>query len=120
MLTYTLIFRTLMEHKAFLSKWCRTLKYTTEREDLFLNTLEISLAPTPQEGLFQAMFVATHHTQEQQELNRVSVCSRTLMHSISLASDVDFEENIVSVPGSHEPFLICIAPLLPILRPWQH
>ena len=32
-------FRTLMEHKAFLSSWCRTFMHTREKEVFFLNTL---------------------------------------------------------------------------------
>ena len=62
-------FRTLMEHKAFLSTWCRTMKHTREKEVFFLNALKISLAPTPQEGPLQVMSAGTHHTKEQQELN---------------------------------------------------
>ena len=50
-------FRTLMERKAFLSTWCRTLMHTREMEVFFLNTLKISLAQTPQEGPSQVMFV---------------------------------------------------------------
>ena len=42
MWTFTLI----MEHKAFLSTWCRTFLHTREKEVFFLNTLKISLAPT--------------------------------------------------------------------------
>ena len=60
--------RTLMEHKAFLSTWCRTFMFTREKEVFFLNTLKSSLAPPTQEGSFEVMFVATHHTQEQQDL----------------------------------------------------
>ena len=41
-------FRTLMEHKAFLSTWCRTFLFMRRKEVLFLNTLKISLAPPPQ------------------------------------------------------------------------
>ena len=58
-------FRTLKEHKAFLSTWCKTLMHTREKEVFFPNTLKISLAPTPQEGPFQVMFVGT----QQNELN---------------------------------------------------
>ena len=58
-------FRTLMEHKAFLSTWCKTFMHTREKEVFFLNTLKISLAPIHQEGLFQVMFVVT----QQQKLN---------------------------------------------------
>ena len=36
-------FRTHMEHKAFLSTWCRTLKHTREKDVFFLNALKISL-----------------------------------------------------------------------------
>ena len=61
--------RTLMEHKASLSSWCRTFMYTRDKEVFFLNTLKISLAPTHQEGPFQVMFVETQHNREQKELN---------------------------------------------------
>ena len=40
-----------------------------EKEVFFLNTLKISLAPTPPEGPFQVMFVETQQTKEQKELN---------------------------------------------------
>ena len=63
-------FRTPMEHKAFLSTWCRTFMHTREKEDFFLNTLKISLAPTSREGPFQVMFVGTQQRREQKELNR--------------------------------------------------
>ena len=40
-------FRTLMEHKAFLSTWCRTFMHTREKEVFFLNTLKISCTNSP-------------------------------------------------------------------------
>ena len=43
--------------------------HTREQEVLFLNTLKISLAQTPQEGPFQVRFVVTQQTREQKELN---------------------------------------------------
>ena len=46
-----------MEHKAFLSAWCRTFLHTKEKDVLFLNTLEVPLVPKPQEGPFHVMFV---------------------------------------------------------------
>ena len=52
-------FRTLMEHKAFLSTWCAALMHTRETEVFFSNALKISLAPTYQEGSFQVMTVET-------------------------------------------------------------
>ena len=58
-------FTTLMEHKAFLSTWCKTFLHIREKEVFFLNTLKISLAPTSQEGPFQVMFAGTQQTREQ-------------------------------------------------------
>ena len=62
-------FGTLMEHKAFLSTWCKTFLHTREKEVFFLNTLKISLGQTPQEGPFQVRFVGTQHTKERKKLN---------------------------------------------------
>ena len=62
-------FRTLMEHKAFLSTWCKTFMHTREKEVVFLNTLKISLVQPPQEGPFQVMFAVTQHAKEHKELN---------------------------------------------------
>ena len=60
-------FRTLMEHKAFLSTWCRTFMHR-EKGVFFLNILKISLAPTLQEGPCQMMIAGTQQTKEQKEL----------------------------------------------------
>ena len=60
-------FRTLMEHKAFLSTWCRTFMHTREKDVFFLNVLKVSLALTPQEGPFHVMFVRNQHSQEPKE-----------------------------------------------------
>ena len=104
-------FRTRMKHKAFLSTWCRISVFTRENKVFLLNTLKIHLAPTSQEGSFQVMFVGTQHTQEQKE---PKTCEREgqnatkltpALAEISLASNVDLDENIVSVSGSHEPFV---------------
>ena len=53
-----------MEHKALLFTWCKTLMHTKEKDVLFLNTLEVSLVPNPQEGPFHVMCVRKQHTQE--------------------------------------------------------
>ena len=58
-----------MEHKAFLSTWCKTFLHKREKEVVFLNTLKVSLVLPPQEGPFQVMFAGTQHTEEQKELN---------------------------------------------------
>ena len=49
-------FRTHLEHKAFLSTWCKTLLHSREKDVVFLNILKISLIQTHQEGPFQVMF----------------------------------------------------------------
>ena len=112
-------FRTRMEHKAFISTRCRTFMHIWEKEVFILNTLKISLAPLSQEGSIQVMCMGTRHTQEQQERK---TCEREgqnaihrLMRSIPLASDVDLDENIVSVSGSHEPFCLVLRPRLQTL-----
>ena len=64
-------FRTLMEHKAFLSTWCRTLMHTREKDLFFLNALRNSLASTPREGPFHVMCVRNQHIDEQKELTRM-------------------------------------------------
>ena len=68
-------FRTLMEHKAFLSTWCRTFMHTREKDVFFLNTLKVSLAPTPQEGPVHVMFVKKQHIQEPQESKNYDMAS---------------------------------------------
>ena len=50
-------FRTLKEQKGFLSTGCRTFTHAKEKDVFFLNTLKVSLAPTPQEGPFHVMHV---------------------------------------------------------------
>ena len=52
-------FGTLMEHKAFLSTWSRSLVHTKEKDVFFLNNLKIHLAQPSQEGPFQVVFVVT-------------------------------------------------------------
>ena len=41
--------------------------HTTEKDVLFLNTLNVCLTPTPQEGLFHMLFVRKQLTQETME-----------------------------------------------------
>ena len=42
--------RTLMEHKAFLSTWCKTFLHTREKEVFFLNTEQKELNTREREG----------------------------------------------------------------------
>ena len=66
----------------------------------FLNTLKSALAPTPQEGSFRVMFVETHNQKEPKTCEREGQNATKLtpaLAEISLAGDVDLEENIVCV-----------------------
>ena len=100
MLTFTLIFRTLMEHKAFLSTWCKTFLHTREKEDFFLNTLKISLTPTPREGPFQVMFVRAQHSKEHKKLNTRKLNSQD-------ATQI--------TPSPAESCIQCLWPAMPML-----
>ena len=65
-------FRTFMEHKAFLSAWCRTFMHTKEKNVFFWNDLKISVALTPREGFFHVTFVRTHPCFEDQDSTKIT------------------------------------------------
>ena len=65
-------FRTLMEHKTFLSACCRTFMHTREKDVFFLNVSRMSFAPTPREGPSHVMFVRTHTYFEYQDATKVT------------------------------------------------
>ena len=65
-------FRTLMEHKAFLSTWCRTFMYKREIKVFFLSTLKISLSPASREEPFHVMFVRTSMDSETQDATKIT------------------------------------------------
>ena len=62
-------FKTLMEHKAFLSTWCGTCLHTRENDVFSLNTLKVSIASIFREEPFHVMFVRNQHSGKQNELN---------------------------------------------------
>ena len=115
-------FRTLMEHKAFLSTWCRTFMHTREKNVLFLNALKVSLVSTPQEGPFHVMCVRKEHTQVPKEpkdydwnqkrkrLKKKSECyennvsSRRHKHSVLQTSNITFCGDPVCVLVSCDHF----------------
>ena len=68
MLTFTLISEPRWNTRSSCQPGVKHFLHTREKEDFFLNTLKISLAPVPQEQLFQVMFVGTQQTKEQKEL----------------------------------------------------
>ena len=70
MLTFTLISEPLVEHKAFLSTWCKTVLHTREKEVFFPNTLKISLAQSHQNGPYQVMFVETQQKKQKKQNTR--------------------------------------------------
>ena len=93
-------FRTLMEHKAFLSTWCKTFLHTREKEVVFLNTHKISLVQTPQGGPFQVMFARNSAYQGTKGIENAvrsryyenNVCSRRITQPISLVNNADSDD----------------------------
>ena len=76
---FHLNFRTLVEHKAFLSTWCRTFMH--KKETFFsLNALKISLPPASREGPFHVMFWRTSIDSESQDATKITFCTRRLTH----------------------------------------
>ena len=80
-------FRTLKEHKAFLSTWCRTYLHTRENDVFLLNTLKISLASDLQEGPFHVMFARNQHCDERNELNMCEFESQDATKITSASTD---------------------------------
>ena len=106
-------FRTLMEHKAFLSRWCRTSMHTMEEDVFFVNALNFSCTNSPRRKISGDVFgdsayqgAKEHNTcdQHQSRCHKDNVCLRRFMHPNSLVSDADSDKNVVSVLGSHELF----------------
>ena len=96
-------FITLMEHKNFLSIWCKTCLHTREKEAFFLNTLMISLVQTAQEGPFQVMFAGTQHTKEQKELNTRERKGQDITKRTSAPAEscIQFPWSMMSIPMTH-------------------
>ena len=65
-------FRTLMEHKALLSTWCRTFMRTKEKDVFFLTAMKISIAPTTRYGPFHVMHVRTLTDSENQDATKIT------------------------------------------------
>ena len=61
--------------------------HTMDKEVFFLHTLKISLAPTPQEGPFQVMFVVTQRTKEQKDLSTLERKGRDAAKTTSASAD---------------------------------
>ena len=79
MLIFALIFEPLWNTTPSCLLGAEHSMHTREKEGFFLNTLQISLAQTPQEGPSQVMFVGTQQTREPKELNWMHVSVRARM-----------------------------------------
>ena len=72
--------RTLTEHEAFLSSWCRAFMHKGENV-FFLNALQIFRSPASREGPFHVMFVRTSMGSESQDdATKNNVCTCRLTH----------------------------------------
>ena len=119
-------FRTTMEHKAFLTTWCRSFMYTREKEVFFLNDVKISLAPESQEGPFPVNFAVTQFPRKHRELNT---------RECKVATNITFAlaDSCIQIPWSVIPILVmlivCVcflqtfsrvsSPPLEALQPWH-
>ena len=100
-------FRTFMEHKAFLSAWCRTSMHKREKNVFFLNALKISLSPAPREGPFHVMFVKTSMDSESQDAtNLTSALTDSRIYSFMNMMTLDMHMNAINIFSlSHLLFL---------------
>ena len=74
-------FRALMEHMTLLSTWCRTLMHTREKKFSFLNSLKISLSPTPREGPSHVMLMRNLTDSENQDASKKSARGDSRIYS---------------------------------------
>ena len=95
-------FRTLMEHKAFFSTWCRTFMHTREKNVSFLGAVEISLLPASREGPFHVMFVRTRMNFQSHDAANIT-CALADLRIYSFMKVMTLDITIFSV--SHPPFL---------------
>ena len=98
---FHLNFRTLMEHKAFLSTWCRTFMHTREKIVSFLGAIEISLLPESREGPFHVMFVRTPMGFRESRCCEHTVCTRRLTQLF-----IHEDDDIVHVSGCKNSFFL--------------
>ena len=84
-------FRTIMEHKAFLSTWCKTFMHTREKNVFFLTASRISLSPASQGGPFHVRFVRTSMDSESQDATKITsaladsrICSSVKMVTLDI------------------------------------
>ena len=103
-------FRTLMEHKAFMSTWCRALMHTREKNVSFLNALKISLSPASRKGPNHVMVVRISMDSENQDATKITsalVDSRIFspMKMLTLTMSMVFLTISLSVSPSFLPVL---------------
>ena len=101
-------FRTIMEHKTFLSTWCRTFMHTREKNVFFLDALKISLSLTS----FKRRTIPCDVCESFRGLgesrryeNNVCTCRRTHL-------SIHRDDDIVHVHTRHNHFSQCLTFLL--------
>ena len=92
-------FRTIIEHKAFLSTWCGTFMHRREKNVFFLNVLKISLSPVSRERPFHAMCLRDFRGFRESRRYEYNVCTCRRTH-LSIHRDDD----IVHVHTRHNHF----------------
>ena len=85
-------FGTLMEHKAFLSTWCKTFLHTREKE-VFFRSRSLLHKLSPRRTI----------SGDVGGNSAANDCSRRVMHPISLVSDADFEDRTHVGGEKHSP-----------------
>ena len=73
--------------------------HTREKDVIFLNTLNVSLAPNPREGALHVMFVRNQHIDELNELNTCELESQdaTKITSASADTRINFSWTMMSL-----------------------
>ena len=89
-----------MEHKAFLSSWCRTFMHTKKKNVFFLNALMISFSLTsPTRKTIPCGVCENSHAFRESRCYEINVCTRRLTHLFFFDDGAIFGENFVFVRG---------------------
>ena len=99
-------FRTLMEHKDFLSTWRRTCMHTREN-DVFLPECFEDSHTNSTKRTIPCDVCENSHVFRESRCYENNVCTRRLTNLFLFDDDVTLGENIVFVLGSRDPFSLC-------------
>ena len=108
-------FRTFMEHKAFLSAWCRTFMHTREKNVFFLNDLKISLSPAPREGPFYVMIVETSMDSGSQDATKMTsaLTDRRIFSFMNMMTLYMCINHFLSIPPSFSSVVVTMSTSMP-------